>query len=128
MTQTTINAEECSVQERSVSIRVLTVGTKQITQSLYQQLPYGLIVSDENYLDSDISIWGWVNLCTKHCDKYEIAHTHVIYEKDGILMHSKVDHHSYMSDDNDNKQRRLHIVKAIRSTGQLFIAVSGVWK
>ena len=86
MTQTAVNAADCSVQERSVNIRVLTVGTKQITQSLYKQLPEEPVIDRKTGELAGI-LWGCVNLhidCNANND-----HKHVIWEKNGQLRRSR---------------------------------------
>ena len=85
--QTTLPVNEASVQERQVTVQVLTVGTKQVTQALYRQLveqdilnPFtGLLKGDP---------WGWVNLHID-CDERR-EHLHVVWEDKGQLKRARV--------------------------------------
>jgi hypothetical protein len=158
MIEPIINAKDCSVQERSVNIRVLTVGTKQITHALYQQLieDYRSLIADDEdggIIKPDANIWGWVNVCTPECKKTIDKHYHVVYETNGNLKKARVScalfgPDTFGRDWKDEMRRTLdpqrkaelqqwikeyetswkEALKTIEGTGQLFIAVSGVWK
>jgi hypothetical protein len=85
--QIALPIEEAEVAERQVSIRVLTLGTRQITQTLYRQL------IEEEVIDWKTGklhgeIWGWVNLHEKDCGSS--CHLHVIWENAGQLKRSCV--------------------------------------
>lgn len=74
--------DDGSIQERQVTVRVLTIGTKQVTQTMYKQLPEEQVINDETgALDGEV--WGWVNLHDKDCP--EDYHLHAIWESDGQL-------------------------------------------
>lgn len=81
--------QKVEVQERQVSIRVLTIGSKQITQSLYKQFPIEDVIDKESGQLKG-KIWGWVSLhgekiyWTKDCAN-DPDHLHVIWERDGQL-------------------------------------------
>jgi hypothetical protein len=79
--QMMLPVENAAVQERQVTVRVLTIGTKQVTQTLYRQLV------KESVLNEDAEIkgpaWGWVNI-HNDCGIKE-AHLHVVWESDGVL-------------------------------------------
>lgn len=82
----TIPVDAAKVEERQVSVKVLTVGTKQVTQAMYKQLV------EEDVIDDDTgelrgAIWGWVNLHDKDCD--EESHRHAIWEDNGQLKRSE---------------------------------------
>lgn len=85
VTQNVLPIEEAAIQERQVTVQVLTIGTKQVTQSLYKQL------AEKNAIEEETGIlhgpvWGWVNL---HIDcKYESDHFHVVWEDNGQLKRS----------------------------------------
>src|SRR2546429_7764764 len=84
--QTVLPVDEATVQERSVSVKVLTIGAKQVTQSLYKQLICDMDVIDHWDCTLRGKVWGWVNL---HIDcNMGDAHLHVIWEKDGCLYRS----------------------------------------
>lgn len=155
----TLPIDEVAVQERSVTIRVLTVGTKQITLALYKQLQQdnsSLFDWDTGILSDDAVIWGWVNVCTPLCQGSIDTHLHVIYEESGCLKKARVSR-SFDGPDTigreiqdelrrarynrDNEgiaeleaQHReykaiwMQTFQAIEDAGQIFIAVSGVWK
>jgi len=83
------------VQERLVSIKVLTIGTKQVTQALYRQLVEENVIEEEKCeLRGDV--WGWVNL---HVDCEGAGkHLHVVWEKDGQLRRARVDRKCQLHD------------------------------
>ncbi len=69
------------VIEQSVQIRVLTVGRKQFTKSLFAQLPERHIVdwhasSPEKFVEAESKPWGWVKIGDE---------SHVIWEDRGVL-------------------------------------------
>jgi len=84
--QAPLLAEQASIQARSIAVKVLTIGTKQVTQSLYKQLPTGDLLQDETGA-IDGTPWGWVNLHDADCRG---KHLHVVYEQDGVLKKSTV--------------------------------------
>jgi len=84
--QVALPIDDATVQERQVAIRVLTLGTRQITQTLYRQ------IVEEDVIDGETgclrgSIWGWVNLHDKDCDELG-GHHHVIWEDNEQLKRS----------------------------------------
>ncbi|HTI15182.1 MAG TPA: hypothetical protein VL461_11545 [Dictyobacter sp.] len=83
--QTTLPIEDVAVQERQVTIKVLTVGTKQITQSLYKQMVQEDVIDYQTGLLKG-HVWGWVNLhdgCAPPSN-----HLHAIWEDHGQLKRS----------------------------------------
>lgn len=83
MTDKNLTPDNAKTESRTVTIQVLTVGTKQVTQSLFKQL-----VEDNNIIDGktgeiDGNPWGWVNLHTADCGTGD--HIHVVWEKNGTL-------------------------------------------
>src|SRR5579872_4526950 len=150
--QEILSPENTSVQERAVSIKVLTVGSKQVTQALYRQLIEEELVDWEGHIDEDANIWGRVNVCTREC-KGLGKHFHVVYEKHGELRRSSVSYgfkakDTLYADTRDNFYRTydaerkaelqedmrilerdwLASLSRLERADQLFIAVSGVWK
>ena len=84
--QVALPIEVASIEERQATIRVLTIGARQITQTLYRQ------IVEEDVIDGETgrlrgSIWGWVNLHDKDCDEIG-GHHHVIWEDNGQLKRS----------------------------------------
>lgn len=55
-----LNATETTITTASVTIRTLRVGTKQLTQAVFRQLPTRDLV-DEDTLKILGTVWGWVN-------------------------------------------------------------------
>lgn len=158
-TQKPLMAEEATIQERQITVKVLTIGTKQVTQTLYQQLiEKDPIVDDETAeLDDAVTLWGWVNVCTPECKGKTDAHYHIIYEKSGVLRRARISQAfmaplTFGSDlrarlnqarrQSSNPEQIAELqselnqyqiawkrtLKIIEDAGQLFIAVSGVWK
>lgn len=77
------SADSASVQERQVTIRVLTIGTKQVTQSLYKQLVSESVLDDNAQLKGNI--WGWVNFHDDICRASSEKHLHVVWDDGNIL-------------------------------------------
>jgi hypothetical protein len=84
--QKTLRADDASIQERQVTVRVLTIGAKQVTQALYRQLVEEHAI---NQVTGELkgAIWGWVNLHDKDCG--DGVHRHVIWEGNGQLKRSE---------------------------------------
>lgn len=78
--------EAGAVQERSVTIRVLTIGTKQVTQTLYRQLVEENILGLQAQIKG--TVWGWVNVHVD-CENKE-KHLHVVWEDKGTLKRGTV--------------------------------------
>jgi hypothetical protein len=83
----TIPVEDAKVEERQVTVRVLTIGTKQVTQALYKQLVERDII-DEKTCELLGTVWGWVNLHDSDCAR--ASHKHVVWEHEGRLLRSRV--------------------------------------
>jgi hypothetical protein len=80
--QNILPVDEATVQERQVTVKVLTIGTKQVTQALYKQMV------EENVMEDKTSnlrgpVWGWVNIHAD-CEPRE-KHLHAIWEDNGQL-------------------------------------------
>ena len=45
--QNVIPVDEATIQERQVTVNVLTIGSKQVTQTLYKQLLEENVISEE---------------------------------------------------------------------------------
>jgi len=86
--QNVLPIEKTSIQERQVTVQVLTIGTRQVTQSLFNQLMSRSLV-DEYTGELNGIIWGWVNL-HKDCNYKSSDHFHTVWEKDGQLFKSNV--------------------------------------
>lgn len=174
--QNVLPVEKTNIQERQVTVRVLTIGTRQVTQSLFHQLPSSPLIEDWTGELNGI-IWGWVNL-HDNCGFRPEEHFHAVWEKNGQLFKSKVvfpwapllnKSHKRWDWVGDNLNRYMELrqllidldnipnpefspvelkntkecvkeeleelktnwkqsFQAVKDAGQLFIAVSGVWK
>jgi hypothetical protein len=85
-TQKPLLADEAAIQERQVTVKVLTIGTKQVTQTLYRQLIREAILDEKAHIRGNV--WGWVNLHDADGCKGQSEHLHVIYEHEGQLKQS----------------------------------------
>jgi hypothetical protein len=83
--QQNVTVEEAPIEERTVTIRVLTVGSKQITQALYRQLPDRYII-DRKTGQLRGTPWGWINVHEPACKGSAPSHLHVVWELDGLLL------------------------------------------
>lgn len=88
--QNVLPVDEATVEERQVTIQVLTLGKKQVTQALYRQLLEQDLINPYTGLLKGTP-WGWVNLHID-CDEKQ-NHLHVVWEDGGHLKRSCV----YMS-------------------------------
>lgn len=82
----TIPVEDASIQRRQVTVEVLTLDKRQVTQSFYKQLVCDTDVIDTETCELKGKVWGWVNLHID-CD-VDRSHLHVIWEKEGRLYRS----------------------------------------
>jgi hypothetical protein len=85
--QNVLPADEATVEERQVTIQVLTLGKKQVTQALYRQLLEQDLINPYTGLLKGTP-WGWVNLHID-CDEKQ-NHLHVVWEDNGLLKRSCV--------------------------------------
>jgi len=102
--QTTLLPENTAIQERPVNIKVLTVGTKQVTQALYHQLVEEQLFDKNAQIQGNV--WGWVNLHTS-CSSNKDQHLHAIYEREGSLKRCCVFASHSNSSDYKQLQKRL---------------------
>ncbi|OLD63812.1 MAG: hypothetical protein AUF65_01510 [Chloroflexi bacterium 13_1_20CM_50_12] len=79
----TIPVEEARVQKWSLSISVLTLNERQITQTLYKQLIEEAVVNERTG-ELKGPVWGWVNL-HNDCWYRNNQHFHAIWEDNGEL-------------------------------------------
>lgn len=86
--QTALPLDEAAIQERQLTIKVLTLGTKQVTQALYRQLVEDDLIDDSTGTLNG-TIWGWVNLHID-CKIEDRHHLHAIWEEDAQLKRSTV--------------------------------------
>jgi hypothetical protein len=80
MTITPIHAADVSITVATVSIQTIQINHKQMTLSVFKQLPYRGLPHGGDALDDGDVIWGWVNHHTKHCLGYHSLHLHVIWQ------------------------------------------------
>lgn len=103
-TEKVIEASSASVSSAQVYVKTVMIGNKQITQSVYKQIPE----LSEPLISWDLNLsarpWGWVNyhddICAKKCSDYlaahmkavrshlgfrEPEHMHILCEKDNLL-------------------------------------------
>jgi hypothetical protein len=119
--QMTLLTENATIQERQVTVRVLTIGTKQVTQTLYHQLVRESVL-DEN-AEIKGPIWGWVNI-HNDCNIKETPHLHVVWENDGMLKRCTV-HQSHIT---SNAYKSLE--QKLDETGEAYVcavALEGHW-
>lgn len=83
ISQNTLPIDEITVQERQVTVKVLTIGTKQITQALFKQLLNESII-DPSTGDLLGIPWGRVNYHVG-CEGIHGTHFHVVWQKDQEL-------------------------------------------
>jgi hypothetical protein len=80
-----VPVKDVAIRKRQVTVEVLTIDTRQVTQSLYKQMVEGSIVDPETG-ELQGEVWGWVNLHLD-CNKTD-EHLHVVWERDGKLRRS----------------------------------------
>ena len=136
----------------TVTINALRIGTKQMTQAVYKQLPYGRpLDGDGRLLVPSVNIWGRINYCGAddcyrsggsgywyYSDKdatgyssraQSFEHLHFVYENDGTLYRSGLPTGTAKNlwrkwlDNPDLRSVPQSVVEIIRTAPQLFIAV-----
>jgi len=162
----TIPVEEASIQRRQLTVEVLTLDKRQVTQSLYKQIVEEDVIDQYTGTIKGI-VWGWVNL-HNDCHHMNGEHFHAIWEDNGNLKRSyvclpwtkKIPYYQHIRTHEEvargkpyydqlvekckgetNKiqmgtiwelsqlrEKWEQSYQEIKDTGQLFIAVSGVWK
>jgi len=102
-----VTSKDARIQTLSVAIRTLTVGNKQMTISVFKQLP-----SLPSTVHDGI-VWGWVN----HYLKDRRADTHLIVQVGDTLYRD-----SFTYYDGNGVQLSADVAKAKAAYPQLFIA------
>jgi len=82
-----IRGKEAIVHTASIEVRVLTINGKQLTLSVFRQIPYGVLV---NRLTGKFNgtAWGWVNYFWTGAEEYDdigVLHLHVVWQKGNTL-------------------------------------------
>jgi len=102
------SAGSASIKEKTVTIRTLSVNNKQMTLSVFKQLPYNHEHFEGGKVDESMNYWGYVYREPKKMDD---EWKWVIYESNGILYKCSIN--------NSDKALTDHMKKF----PQLFIAV-----
>lgn len=117
--QKPLMAEEATIQERQITVKVLTIGTKQVTQTLFRQLVEEEVIDDDtgNLLGP---VWGWVNL-HQDCD-VKGRHLHVVWEDHGQLKRTTV--RPFNSSQKDPVSDRYHHLREeLKDTGSIYVSL-----
>ena len=79
-----VAVKNAEIKQVSVTINVMSVNNKQMTLSVFRQLPVADFISEDGYLDEDFSYWGIVRYCFDNCGVWAVA------EYNGELYRSKI--------------------------------------
>lgn len=83
-----ISAEEASINVASVEVKTLVLGRKQMTLSVFRQLPSDDVI-DPDSLDLAGTPWGRVNYFWAGCGS-DAEHLHIVWQRDKELFRSCV--------------------------------------
>lgn len=84
---TSIVIENAKIHTATIEIKTLTIKDKQITLSVFRQIPYEDIIDGSNiYLNLNGTPWGTVNYYWgEDKDKSSLNYHHVVWQKDDDL-------------------------------------------
>lgn len=142
--------KNASVENSTVEIKILTVSGKQMTESIFRQLPeslYPLFIEGDSLDESSfevndkIKIWGYVNYFWKEApeftedngkEKVRERRLHVVFEESGKLYRTLVERrlplelrdpqYASLNQIQSALSRYATSIKKILEVGQLFIA------
>src|SRR5262245_24377033 len=79
-----IDTREATVRTLSASVQALRIGTKQVTLSVFRQLPRVQVIDPETLQLRGVP-WGRVNYFPSDCEVAGKGHLHVVWQKgDGL--------------------------------------------
>ena len=94
-----IHAADATIRTTEVSIRCLVIGKKQLTLSIFRQIPSSPVLDPEGQARG--KLWGRVNYAWKGCDQgkpghgHHPDHYHVVWQNGGRLMRDCVRQRDY---------------------------------
>jgi hypothetical protein len=86
-----LTSNEASIQTATVDVKVIRIGQRQMTLSVFRQLKKEALIDwdvDERVYQLRGQPWGLVNYCPGCCKQYE--HLHVVWQKDNELRRASV--------------------------------------
>lgn len=133
-----LSANEATITTATVNIRTLRVGTKQLTQSVFRQLPKRVLI-DYEAIKLLGTVWGWVNYtpADRESDfrqfvaqfgdelcRCPVPRDHRATQWENGLWSRPVSQAGTYVDCSDDQARRWNqLMDRLRSAPQLFIAV-----
>jgi hypothetical protein len=88
--QKLVSIDDAKVATLAVEIKTVTIGRKQMTHSVFKQLPSDVPLIDDT--DETLRLnglpWGRVNYHWGNCDTF--PHLHILWQRDSTLMQSVV--------------------------------------
>jgi len=85
---TALTTENATITTVAVTIHALKIGTKQVTQSVFKQLPEEPLIAQDGTLNG--VPWGRVNWHPDKCAEFP-AHWHIVWQRGGELLRSRVE-------------------------------------
>lgn len=85
---TQLTTENATITTAAVTIQALKIGTKQVTQSVFKQLPEEPLVCGAGTLNG--VPWGRVNWHPARCEESRRRHLHIVWQRGAELLRSRV--------------------------------------
>ena len=80
---------EVTILQASIEVKVIKIGNRQVTLSVFRQLPEGMVIHQVDCQIMGVP-WGRVNYHVD-CEKAADHHFHVVFQRDGKLFRSIVE-------------------------------------
>jgi hypothetical protein len=85
-----LTAQTATITTAAVTIQALTIGAKQVTQSVFRQLPEAELIDHDGALNGEP--WGVVRYHPDKCDSSPFAHRHIVWQRGDQLLRARVNH------------------------------------
>lgn len=85
---TQLTTENATITTVAVTIQALKIGTKQVTQSVFKQLPEEPLIAQDGTLNG--VPWGRVNWHPDKCEGSRRRHLHIVWQRGTELLRSRV--------------------------------------
>lgn len=83
-----LTTQNATITTATIEIQALTIGRKQVTQSVFRQLPEEPLIAEDGTLNG--TPWGTVNYHPDKCGDNERKHWHVVWQRGTELRRSRI--------------------------------------
>jgi hypothetical protein len=90
MTKQVITTSDVAIKQVEISIKVMKIGNRQVTQAVFKQLPEEQIIDYSTGKLRGLP-WGRVNYHPDLSCKDTVSHFHVVWQKDNILCRAAIE-------------------------------------